>query len=195
MEASLKGRKEGILDPSTDDQLMARVQGGDLSALGVLFDRHHARLRNFFLRLTSRKDRSDDLVQDVFLRILKYGKTYRGEAPFTLWMYQLARNAMADSYRKHQLPVSGNGQDVADPSLSLPDRLAQSEEVALLRTALLRLDPERREVLVLRRFEGLTYEEIAELLGCTAGTAKVRAHRALIALRDAYSALLKEKRP
>jgi len=79
---------------------MARIQEGDIGQLGVLFERYNAKLYSYFVRLTSDRVVSEDLVQEVFLRMLKYRHTYRGEGQFTGWMYQIARNACGDHRRK-----------------------------------------------------------------------------------------------
>ena len=72
---------------ATDDELMQRVRDGDAAPLGVLFERYQVPLYNFFLRLTGRTAVSEDLVQEVFLRVLKYRHTYRGQSQFRTWLY------------------------------------------------------------------------------------------------------------
>ena len=84
----------------SDNQMMEDVKTGKVEKLAVLFEKYHVQLFNFFLRLTGNRGVSEDLVQDVFMRILKYRKTYRGQSKFTVWMYQIARNAHIDHLRK-----------------------------------------------------------------------------------------------
>src|SRR5579863_7420762 len=86
---------------ASDTELMVSVRDGDLVKLGVLFERHQVGLFNFFLRLTGSRQLSDDLVQEVFIRILKYRKTFRQPGEFRPWLYKLARNAVAAHFRKH----------------------------------------------------------------------------------------------
>src|SRR5881394_1762313 len=86
----------------TDENLMLAVRNGDVSKLGVLFDRHHRALFDFFVRMTGRRNVADDLVQDVFFRILKYRRTFRDESWFRAWMFHIARNARVDYYRSHR---------------------------------------------------------------------------------------------
>lgn len=180
---------------ATDDQLMERVRDGDVAPLGVLFERYQGPLYNFFVRLTGRPATSEDLVQEVFLRILKYRHTYRGTSPFRTWMYQIARNARVDHYRKHwretELGEEG-GVDLPSPAASASDTLADAQEVALLHAALARLPVEKREVLVLSRFHDMRYEEIGRVMGCSEGTIKVRVHRAMKELREVYRQLTRE---
>jgi RNA polymerase sigma factor (sigma-70 family) len=173
---------------------MANVRDGDVGQLGVLFERHHERLYNFFLRLTSNRSASEDLVQEVFLRILKYRHTYRAESEFRFWLYQIARNARADYFRKWKgeapLPES---DDLASHERSASDVLAESQDFELVRQALAKLPDDKREVLVLSRYQHMKYEEIAQLLDCTVGTVKVRVHRAMKDLREAYFRLSKDR--
>ena len=170
---------------------MLQVRDGDSSKLGVLFERHHVKLYNFLVRLTNRRDTSEDMVQDVFFRILKYGHSFRGEAPFTVWMYQLARNAAADHFRKwkYETRSDGTAEETADEGQLPGDSMVHTEEAELLKRALSRLSPEKREVLILSRYQDLKYEEIGAVLDCPVGTVKARVHRALKDLKREFEKL------
>ncbi|MBI4429036.1 MAG: RNA polymerase sigma factor [Ignavibacteriales bacterium] len=181
------------LSSLSDNELMKQVRDGDVKKLGTLFERHSTRLLNFFSRHTSRPDVSEDLVQDVFFRMLKYRQSYRGDAPFTVWMYQLARNVSADYFRKwKEQPLSDEmAEKQHDPDPLPTATYEQMEEHELLKQALARLSPEKREVLVLSRFQDLRYEDIGRILDCPVGTVKARVHFALKDLRDEYLKLTK----
>jgi len=171
---------------------MLQVRDGDVRKLGILFDRYSGRLLSFFHRHTNRPGISEDLVQDVFLRILKYRQTFRGEAPFTVWMYQLARNVSADHFRKRREQVSADGtvlEEHQDPDPISSDALQRKEEHELLARALANLPHEKREVLILSRFQELKYEDIGKILDCPVGTVKARVHFALKDLRSEYMKL------
>ena len=73
-----------------DEEIMSSVKKGSVNMLAILFERYHVKLYNYFLRLTGDKGISEDLTQEVFLRILKYRDTFRHESKFTTWMYQIA---------------------------------------------------------------------------------------------------------
>jgi RNA polymerase sigma-70 factor (ECF subfamily) len=181
---------------TTDDELMQRVRDGDVAPLGVLFERYQVPLYNFFLRLTGRTAVSEDLVQEVFLRVLKYRHTYRGQSQFRTWLYQIARNARADHYRKRWRETAlddEKGRAVPSNEPSVHDVLEGSQQAELIRQALQRLPDEKREVLVLSRYHDMRYEDIGHMLGCTEGTVKVRVHRAMKDLRAAYDVLLRER--
>ncbi len=181
----------------TDHELMIAVRAGEIRQLGELFERYHRRLYGFFVRLTNQRSASEDLVQIVFYRILKYRHTYRDEGKFSAWIYHLARKVAADHFRKHAAaPASADPADLykhPDPDPQPSEQAATAEDVTLLRTALARLPLEHREVLVLARLQHLEHKEIARLLDCSVGAVKVRAHRALKELRDIYFKIRKEK--
>ena len=168
-----------------DDRLMTAVQDGDVSRLGMLFERHHRALFNFFLRLTGDRQASEDMVQDVFLRMLKYRATYRPGSQFRTWMYHLARNVRIDRMRARppEVELDTASHDPPSGEASPGEIVDRDEQSALLRRAMARLPEDKRELLVLSRFQGLKYEQVGELLGCEVGAVKVRVHRAVKALR------------
>jgi RNA polymerase sigma factor (sigma-70 family) len=180
----------------TDENLMLAVRDGDVGKLGVLFDRHHRSLFDFFVRMTGRRNVADDLVQDVFFRILKYRKTFRDESWFKAWMFHIARNARVDYYRSHQgdTLVEDDHIDGLHSPLPIPGQSLEREQQAiLLERALFKLTPDKREVLILSRYQDMKYEQIASLMDCEVGTVKTRVHRALKELRDIYFDLSSEK--
>jgi RNA polymerase sigma-70 factor (ECF subfamily) len=181
--------------PVEDELLMQDVRSGEIGKLEQLYDRHQRPLFHYFLRLTSDRAAAEDLVQDVFFRILKYRHTYQAETSFRAWMYQIGRNAFADQAGRHKgevgLPESAGDFAAAGPA---PDKSAQSaQEAVLLHRALKALPRDKREVLILSRFQGLKYEEIATVLKCEVGTVKVRVYRALRELGDRFFALSGER--
>jgi len=185
------------VDSLTDNQVMWQVRDGEVEKLGVLFERHHQTLFNFFVRLTGSREFSEDLVQEVFLRMLKYRHTFQPENQFRSWMFQIARNARFDALRKRQREARLNGPETAEELISpepTPDlSTGRQQEIGLLERALARLPAEKREVLLLSRVQNLKYDEVAEILGCDTGAVKVRVHRALKELRDIFHQLTGEK--
>jgi RNA polymerase sigma-70 factor (ECF subfamily) len=183
------------VDANSDEALMLRVRDGQVERLADLYDRYRTQLLNFFGRLTGNPHLSEDLVHEVFLRMLKYRHTFKPDSRFTTWMHQIARNAHCDAWRKRQREPLLDREDMdesetvwsVDPG---PDWEARkNQEVALLQEALASLPIELREVLVLTRFQGLKYEEVAKVLDCSLGAVKMRVHRGLHALRDKFSEL------
>jgi len=178
----------------TDDRLMQDVRDGRVEELAVLYERHHVPVFNFFLRMTGNRAASEDLLQEVFTRILKHRATYRGEDRFAVWMYTIARNVHFDHLRKTRDAFSLDDQfeDVPSPEPVPEDRVIQGQEADLVRRALARLSPRKQELLVLSRFQNLKYREIAELLHCPEGTVKGLIHRAIRELGEAYRQLAGE---
>ena len=178
---------------------MQKVREGDLPKMAVLFERHHRALFRYFLRLTGNRESSEDLVQDVFFRMLKYRQSYRDGSSFTSWMYQVARNAHLDGVekRKGEAPLDdARGEIRVEPASAEPDPsqlLARRQDLSLLRRALAALPVEKREVLVLSRYQNLKYEQIADILDCDVGTVKVRVLRAVRALSRIFFELAGEK--
>jgi len=178
------------LPPQADSRLMGQVRDGEVALLGELFERHHQRLFHFFLHLTRDRSAAEDLVQEVFVRMLKYRHTFRIESEFVPWMFTLARNAATDRYRARpkELPED---PDAPEPAADLPHPIAnleRAERESKLRRALGRLSPGKREILLLARFSELKYDRIAELLDISEGAVKVRVHRALKELKEAFLA-------
>jgi len=188
----MKGQETAATDQAMgnllpDEELMTQVRNGIGEMLGVLFDRYQMPLFNFYCKLTGDATLSEDLVQEVFFRILKYRHTYEMGTPFRAWIYQIARNARVDHFRKRRNETSFEPEMA--PAVTHPDFAQKNQEAALLHRALMHLPEEKREVLVLSRFQELKYEEIAGLLGCEVNTVKVKVHRALRELRQTFQRL------
>jgi RNA polymerase sigma factor (sigma-70 family) len=170
---------------------MRAVRDGEVGKLGLLFERHHAALFDFLSRMTGDRTAAEDMVQDVFVRMLKYRATFRDEGRFQTWMFRIARNARADYFRERGAAgeVSDDGIDPPAETPGPARLLELGEDVAFLKRALLRLRTDRRELIIFTRYRGMRHEEIGELLGIDAGTVKVRIHRAMKELRNIYLAL------
>jgi len=184
------------VDSLSDHELMIAVRAGEIDRLGDLFERHHRPLYGFFVRHTGDPTASEDLVQLVFYRILKYRHTYRDEGRFSAWIYHLARKVAADHFRRNSTAPRATDPDdlhaVPDQAPDAADRAARADDTERLHAALAALDPDQRELLVLARFQHLKHEEIARLFELSAGAVKVRVHRALKELRDIYFKLSRE---
>lgn len=174
----------------TDEALMRQVRDGDLDKLGILFERHHVALFDFLSRMTGNRTAAEDLTQDVFVRMLRYRGTFRNDGRFETWMFHIARNARADYFRRRaSVEMSDETIEPATDAMGPAHPIERGEQTALLRSALLQLRADKRELIVLARYRGMKHEAIAELLGVDAGTVKVRIHRALKELREVFRRL------
>lgn len=164
---------------------MHRVRAGDVSLVSLLFERHHRRLFRYCWHMTGKAGPSEDLVQEVFLRVLRHRETFREGNLFTPWIFSIARNAHHDGWRRHrrESPLEAAGTHLhAAPVLAIE----KQEEIERLRLAMAVLPEDQRELLVMHRYAGMTHAEIAETLGCEEGTSRARLHRALNSLRQIY---------
>jgi RNA polymerase sigma factor (sigma-70 family) len=169
---------------TSDSELMRQVRGGRTAALATLFERHHARLYGYCLRMTGNRSTAEDVVQDVFMKMLKYKATFKDDSEFVPWMFSIGRNACLAQLKR---AAGDHAQESAlDGEAASHDERSDDGESELVRRALLRLPAERREVLVLSRYEYKTYDEIAAVLDCSVGAVKVRVHRAIKQLREIY---------
>ncbi len=141
---------------------------------------------------------AEDLVQEVFVRVLKYRHTWRDEAEFVPWMFALARNAAVDHFRSRTRDSKRDAAalpDLTPQPAHAVERLEELERASQLRAALDLLAPDKREVLLLARFGELKHERIAAMLGISPGAVRVRLHRALKELREAYRQVTAEELP
>jgi RNA polymerase sigma-70 factor (ECF subfamily) len=170
----------------TDEQLIAAVQDGDGDAMGTLFDRHHRAVHALCVRLGRDSDLADDITQEVFLRVWRYARSFRGRSAFRTWLYRLTYNAFADSQRRDARRHENSPLESVEPDPP-PEEIADRHVV--LEAALSKLAPAQRAVLVLSRYHGLGYDEIGRIIDCSPGAARVRLHRAMNELRQLYFAL------
>lgn len=174
----------------TDEQLIRWVADGDASCLGTLFERHHRDVYRFCLQMTRSKTMSEDLVQEVFLRVLKRATTFRGDGSCKAWIFNIARNVTFDMLRKEPEAAPTLGADDTDERFidrrSSEQAAAGAQNLQLVERALAEIPATAREVIWLGRFVFEDYEELARALGCTASAARVRMHRAMEALHSTF---------
>ena len=165
---------------------MTLVKAGKLEHLNELFSRYSRRLYNYFLKSTLDKGDSDDLTQELFIRVMKYRKSYKDGHAFEYWIFQIARNLIKDHFRKMKVH-----QDQFNPVEVMPDPAEEMENgnwerEKLLHHAMKKLSDEKRELLVLSKFQGLKYEQIAKMRDTTVANIKVQVHRTIKELKDIY---------
>jgi RNA polymerase sigma-70 factor (ECF subfamily) len=176
-----------VVEPA-DEKIMCRVKDGQLPEFTQLFDRYSVPIYNFFLKLTMDAGASEDLTQNLFYRIIRYRHSFNaGSGSFKSWMYQMARNLHADYCREKlrltavMTHVYNYHEDVAEKQEGF-----QEQDFEKLKKALAGLGPVDRELIVLSRYEGLKYAEIAKMKDMSLGSIKVQIHRALKELRILY---------
>jgi RNA polymerase sigma-70 factor (ECF subfamily) len=166
--------------------------------MALLFQRHHRPLFGFLFHMTRHREASEDLLQNVFYRMLRSRHTFTGEGDFKTWMYSIARNVVKDHLKKTRRdPDSYDTAGLAEKigaGTRTDEQLERKLEIKTLQKALTGLSPESREVLILSRFQDLRHEEIAQVLDISVGAVKVRIHRAINQLKELFTQSEEEKK-
>ena len=169
---------------------MLKVKNGDIDKMGLLYERYNRQLYRFLFNMTRQKELSEDMVQNIFFRMLKYPGGFMGFGEFKTWMYHIARNTAYDHFRKvKRTPAHSeliNWEERIEGEQYADTKLEKEEEIKTLESAMEKLSDENRELLILCRFQELKYHEIAKILNTTEGAIKIRVHRALNQLKSNY---------
>ena len=171
----------------SDQELMRIVQAGDYSPASEIYDRYSGRIYNFAFRFLRNAEAAEDATQEVFVKMLKHANQFHGDAKLSTWLFSITANWCRDYLRKAD-NKSKESDDVLvtlpAPAELAPDRsLEQREDAARVRRALEELTPEQREAILLSRYQGLSYAEIAQIAGCSEGAVKTRVFRAMETLK------------
>ena len=171
----------------TEEQLMLAVKSGDLEKAGELFELYHRRIYHFFFKLCLEADQSEDMTQNVFVRLIKYRSSYQPSHKFKSWIYQIARNIFYDTVKQNKKMQT---EDLSEVVMMRVDE-NESESELLLKKSLSLLSDEDRQLLVFSKYENMRYEEIAGIMDMTVSNIKVKVHRAIHKLRKHYFELEK----
>lgn len=170
-----------------DQELMRIVQSGDYSPASEIYDRYSGRIYNFAFRFLKNSEAAEDATQEVFVKMLKHANQFHGDAKLSTWLFSITANWCRDYLRKAD-NKNKESDDVLltlpTPSELAPDRnLERRESEQRVRRALQSLTAEQREAILLSRYQGLSYAEIAQIAGCSEGAVKTRVFRAMETLK------------
>jgi len=176
------------LEALADNYLMAKVRDGDPEKLGLLYERYKRPLLGFFVGMVRDKELGEDLVQNTFMRILKYKHLFRGDGDFRTWMFHIARNVKNDHFRKNKITHEKveKWEDKIKDEGNLMQEWQNDDEQRMLAIAMDKLPEDKREILLLSKYQEKKYKEIGEILGCSEGAVKVKVFRALQELKIMY---------
>ena len=178
----------------SSEDLIVRVAKGDDEAFEILVNRHQTSVLNLIYRFIGDRTQAKDLAQEVFLRVWQMGKSYEPRAKFTTWIYRIATNLCLNElksarrkkwvsfFRSHEDNEYSMEQSLPDDAPSAEDLLLTRERNRRITDALQSLPPNQRMALVLKRYDELSYQEIARIMGCSVSAVEsllVRAKRTL----------------
>jgi len=180
----------------SEEELINRSRGGDVAAFELLISRYEKKLYTIAFRFMGNHDDASDLAQEALIRTFSAIRSFRGDSSFTTWLYHIAANVCRDELRRRRRYVVSSLDEPMDTedgtvvrqavdSSPLPEKIyEQKETIEYIQSLINDLLPDYRLVLVMREFEGFSYEEIAGKLDCSLGTVKSRLSRARKILRD-----------
>lgn len=196
-------------DEERETEFVARLVARDEGAFNELVTTYERRVFALVYRMLGRRDEAEDLAQEVFVQVFKAVDQFRGESKLSTWIYRIAVNLCKNRTkylsRRHageqddidamvdRVPLSA-AKGVSVGNISRPDELVEGMQLEIVvKRAIASIEPDFREVLILRDVEDLSYEEIAAVTGLPEGTVKSRIHRARAQLKALVEAAMGEK--
>ncbi len=176
----------------TDEELVARSVSGDADSFNELILRWERPIYALAYRVIGREEDARDVCQETFLRAFRALAGFRGQAKFSSWLYRIALNQCRDwARRQRRMPIeqTPEGVDLAslaaerESSESIEDLVARHDLTRAVERAMTRLSEEQRTAIILKEYHGLTFQEIADLVGCPLSTVKTRLYQGLTLLR------------
>jgi RNA polymerase sigma-70 factor (ECF subfamily) len=178
------------LDHEADLESMEQVRRGEAAGATRLFQRYSGPLLRFTWRMLGDSAEAEEVTQDVFLKLMSRADQYDGRAPVGSWLFAIATNACRDrlrrSVRRPSVALDAVAE-AAEPGIPVDERLVDRQRREAVRRALERLSDEQREALVLARYHGMPYADIARTLNISEGAVKTRIFRAMETLKAHFS--------
>jgi RNA polymerase sigma-70 factor (ECF subfamily) len=163
----------------TDRELVEACQRGEREGFRALFERHKDKVYSIALRYSGDESTAMDIAQDTFVKLYSSIRSFRGESTFESWLYRLVVNSCLDRKRRERrlMPLVDEMLDVLQAPGDMTEAAVRAELSRRVRSVVARLPAEQRIVIVLRYTQGMSYDEIAGILGCSPGTVASRLSR------------------
>jgi len=186
---------EAVIALEADAQLMLRVRAGDDTSFGLLLERHRGPVVHFMYRMVQNQAVSEELAQEVFLRVYRSRETYEPTAKFTTWLFRIATHVALNSIRDRKKEkgheslsdsdemLDGKERQVADRQPTVEQEMVHEVKIREVRQAIEDLPSKQRVAVLMHKYEGLGYAQIAEALSCSESAIKSLLFRAYESLR------------
>jgi RNA polymerase sigma-70 factor, ECF subfamily len=191
----------------SDEELMMACKEDHGEALEEIYKRYYRKIHSYVCRNYMRREQAEDITQETFLRVYRGRKNYQPTAKFSVWLYRIARNLCIDESRRYwnrnvsresETTLNENQlspiESLADGDPDVRKKLDEENDMSAIKEAVAQLSPDQKEVIVLNKFQGLSYQEIGEIIGSNTESVKQKAYRAHLRLRDILAPLMKEAR-
>jgi RNA polymerase sigma factor (sigma-70 family) len=178
----------------SDEQLMKQLAGGNTKAAGLLYERYHKNVYGYFVRMTHDTEASRDLTQNVFMKVIRYGQSWKEDRVFRHWLFRIARNIMVDYFRgaRKFYDLNDEPEVITRDNDESVRTMETGELLGFLLEAMAKLPPGYRELIELNRFQGFSYKEIAETIELNENAVKVKTFRAIQKLKEIYTRIIME---
>jgi RNA polymerase sigma-70 factor (ECF subfamily) len=188
---------QALYDSLSDAEVMLRVGADDDAAYEYLVQKFHRAMIAFMYRMCRNQAQAEELAQEVFLRVYRSRKSYAAEAKFTTWLYRIATNLAVNYARDNKVERSGKvvsldepdeetgtALDVADQSMNAEQQLLRQERLAAIKKQVMALPEKQRAAVLMHKYQGMDYREIAAVLKLSESATKSLLFRAYEALRE-----------
>lgn len=187
-------------EQKSDEELMVQYQNGDMNAFNLLYMRYEKKIYNYFLKRLNNPERSAELFQDTFLKLHQYRDRFNPNLSFRVWIFTVASNIAKNEFKRTEKATNifGNGKVdydiIEDTRIENPMSSLEKKELSdKIKEALKSLPESQREVIILSKYEGLSYDQIAKITSSSVNAVKQKAHRGFASLRKQLMALFNQE--
>lgn len=174
----------------TDEQIVQRTLAGEIEAFSLLVRRWERKVYGLAYRMLGHSEDARDASQEIFLTVYRNLSQFRGESKFSSWLYRIALNCCRTKLREHtKATVALEETEPIPVESAAPDEIEKTQRIERVRRALAALPYEMRQVIIMKEYEGMTFQQIAEVLNIPVSTAKTRLYTGLDQLRQRLAVL------